>query len=251
MTQPSPPSLADEFAAALDWWRDAGVDHDYNDDVTEWLAEPEAGQPSPRPTPTPAKKAEPAPPPPPKKIGGEQETWPAELVAFQKWWVADSSIDDGGAFPPIAPIGGTNAALMAIVPEPEESDSDTLLSGQQGRLLRGFLQATGFDEGQIYIAAALRRHTPMPDWPALRSAGLGDLLQHHIALAAPKRIISFGRNIPPLLGNDTAQSSVILQNINHEGRSIPAMGVASLSELLRSASRRKKLWHQWLEWTDD
>lgn len=250
MTEPSPSTLADEFAAALDWWRDAGVDHDYSDDVTDWLAAPEAPLPVEQQPPASKKKAVPTPPPAPKKIGGDRASWPSELAAFQQWFAANNTLDDGGAFPAVPPKGAQGAELMVLVPEPEENDRDTLLSGPQGRLLKGILQAAGISADQVYIAAVLRRHTPMPDWADLRSAGLGDVVHHHILLAAPKRLLTFGRSIPPLLGNDTAQGSVILQNINHQGGSIPAMGAGSLSELLRSASRRQRFWQRWLEWTD-
>lgn len=254
MNDPAPPSLgqslADEYAAALEWWRDAGVDHDFSDDVTDWLAEPEVPASSEHAASKPKKKAEPAPPPPPKKIGGEADSWPTELVAFQEWFASSTELDDGGAFPAIKPSGTASAELMIIVPEPEENDKDALLSGPQGRLLQGITQAAGIGTEQLYLATALRRHTPMPDWPALRASGIGAILAHHINLAAPKRILTFGRNIPPLLGNDTAQGTVILPNFNHEGRSTPVMGVSSLSELLRSAGKREKFWHRWLEWTD-
>ncbi|MXO90415.1 uracil-DNA glycosylase family protein [Pontixanthobacter aquaemixtae] len=249
MTEPSPTTLADEFAAALDWWRSAGVDHDFGDDVTEWLAAHEPDEISPQP---PAKlaKNEVAAPPPPKKIGGEKESWPEDLAQFHNWWVTDSSIDDGGAYPALAPRGSAGAKLMIVVAEPEEHDSDTLLSGPQGRLLDGILKAAGFAAEDTYIAATLRRHTPVPDWAALKAAGLCDLLAHHIALAAPNRILTFGRNIPPLLGNDTAQGAAILHNINHDNRSTPVMSVGSLAQLLRSAGRRQRFWQHWLEWTD-
>ncbi|MBW8755706.1 MAG: hypothetical protein JF595_16475, partial [Sphingomonadales bacterium] len=30
--------FTEEIAAAFDWWRDAGVDCDYGDEPTQWLA---------------------------------------------------------------------------------------------------------------------------------------------------------------------------------------------------------------------
>ena len=32
--------LASDYAAALDWWREAGVDSDYVDEPQAWLREP-------------------------------------------------------------------------------------------------------------------------------------------------------------------------------------------------------------------
>ncbi|MGB7374468.1 hypothetical protein [Pontixanthobacter sp.] len=254
-------TLAEEFAAAVAWWKEAGVDHDFADDATDWLAD----------TPVPADSASAAPSTygstsatplapvrplaqrpvksPPQKIGGNTDSWPSDLAAFQQWWLSDPSIDDGGAFPVVGPTGNAGCSLMVIVADPEESDTATLLSGRHGQLLTGMMRAAGTADDAVYTASVLRRHTPMPDWAALSAAGIGDVLLHHVRLAAPKRIVTFGRNIPPLLGNDTAQGTAILQNVNHDGESIPAMGAGSLAELLRSAGRRQKFWQRWLEWT--
>ncbi len=248
--EPSGATLADEFSAALEWWKEAGVDSDFADDATDWLEAPatEATRDPTAPTKPKTKPTE-APPPPPKKIGGDAEGWPGELAAFTKWWLESDAIDDGGASPVIAPRGSANPELLILVPEPEETDSDTLLSNTQGCLLGGILRAADLAEEKVFIASVLRRHTPMPDWTALQAAGLGDLLTHYVGLVNPKRILAFGRNIPPLLGNDTAQGAAILHNINHEGRSIPVLGVGSLAELMRSAPRRQRFWQRWLEWT--
>jgi len=249
-TDPSTTTLADEFAAALDWWREAGVDSDFSDDATQWLEEPaaEAKAESLPPKKAIAKAAQ-APPPPPKKVGGDAESWPDNLESFTKWWTESKTIDDGGAFPIVPPRGPANPELLILVTEPEEKDGSTLLSDVQGRLLAGMLRASGMTEEHLFLASVLRRHTPMPDWTALKAAGADDLLAHYVHLVNPKRILSFGRNIPPLLGNEPAQGAAILQNFNHEGRSIPLMGAGSLAELLRSAPRRQRFWQRWLEWT--
>lgn len=250
-TTPTDGNLVEEFEAALAWWNAAGVDQDFSDDATDWLADAEpASAPSANAAPPAIKKKVAPPPPPPPKIGGEKDSWPTDLAGFQHWWVNNSSIDEGGAFPVIGPAGDAGAQLMVIVAEPEESDVETLLSGPHGNLLAGMMRAANISAGEIYTASVLRRHTPMPDWQALTSSGIGDLTLHHVKLAAPKRILTFGRNIPPLFGNDTAQGGAILQNVNHEGRSIPSMGVGSLSDLLRSAGRRQRFWQRWLEWTE-
>ncbi|GAA4643647.1 hypothetical protein GCM10023115_16070 [Pontixanthobacter gangjinensis] len=253
MEQPTNNNLADEFAAALEWWKEAGVDSDFADDATDWLAEADTlkgvSSPMQQIAPQPKKPIAPAATPPAKRIGGDQAGWPAELAAFQSWLLESADVDDGGAFPIVPMRGLKGSELMVIVSEPEESDRDHLLSGPQGNLLSGMMRAACLDDSGLYLTSVLRRHTPMPDWSSMAEAGLGELLSHHIALAAPKRILTFGRNIPALLGNDTAQGAAILHNFNHEGGSIPAMGVSSLAELLRSAGRRERFWQSWLGWT--
>lgn len=260
MTGPKTPTLIEEFAAAQAWWKDAGVDFDFDDMATDWLAQPdekvsqELPDPAYAPIPAAAKtspaahnaaalKAKIAP------LGGEKSAWPGDLDAFQSWWLTEPSLDSGGSFPRIAPRGAAGAKLMIIVAEPEEQDSDILLSGPLGKFLDNILAAMNLNADEVYFAAALPRHIPMADWQQLQAAGLAQLLHHHIALAAPEKICALGRNIWPLLGHDLAQGSAHLPDFNHEGGSVPVLGAEGLAELLRSPPRRKRFWHRWLEWT--
>lgn len=260
MTSPKPRTLTEEFAAAQAWWKDAGVDQDFDDTATNWLAEAEAppalelSDPAYAPVPA-TKKTASTPgniaPEKPKMamLGGEKSGWPGDLAAFQSWWLTEPSLDSGGSFPRVAPRGLSGAKLMVLVAEPEQSDSDRLLSGPLGKFLENILSAMGQSADETYFAAALPRHIPMADWAELQAAGLGDLLHHHIALAAPERICVLGRNIWPLLGHDLTQGTANLPNFNHDGRSVPILGAEGLAELLRSPPRRKRFWQRWLAWT--
>ncbi len=253
MDQRSSLPAADDFAAALDWWRDAGVDHDFADDATEWLAEPEpeiaTAPAAPKPAPDrPEPKAEPQ--EEIRPFGGESSGWPTDLAAFRSWWLEEPSLDAGGTGPRVAPRGDAKPALMILAAEPEQVDNDTLLSGPQGRLVDSFLRAAGIAPEKVYIASALPRPVPVPDWENLRAAGIGKLLEHHAHLADPQRILVFGRNILPLIGHAPAQDSAVLREFNHEGRCVPVMGSRGLADLLRSAAGRERLWQRWLDWTD-
>lgn len=260
MTGPKSRTLIEEFAAAQAWWESAGVDSDFDDVATDWLAQPEPGaalqlsDPAYAPLPS-AKKTSPDPRKPgPGQVelaplGGDKSCWPDDLAAFQSWWLAEPSLDSGGTFPRIAPRGAAGAKLMIIVAEPGEDDSEVLLSGALGKFLDNMLAAMGLIADEVYLAAALPRHIPMADWQQMQAAGLGELLHHHIALAAPDKICALGRNIWPLLGHDLAQGSANLPNFNHDGRSVPVLGAEGLEELLRSPPRRKRFWQRWLAWT--
>ncbi len=260
MTSPKTRTLIEEFAAAQAWWNDAGVDSDFDDVATDWLAEPEAStlaelaDPAYAPAPT-TKKTSPTPGNAApamvelEPLGGSKATWPSDLEGFQTWWLAEQSLDSGGSFPRIAPRGPGGAKLMIIVAEPEEQDSERLLSGPLGKFLENILAAMSLNAEDIYFAAVLPRHIPMADWQQMQAAGLGELLHHHIALAAPEKICAFGRNIWPLLGHDLTQGSANLPNFNHEGRSVPILGAEGLAELLRSPPRRKRFWQRWLAWS--
>ena len=238
---------AEDFAAALDWWREAGVDSDFADAATNWLAPPvapteQAAAPVPK-----RQIAEPAEPAGELPFGGDAQLWPASLDAFRELWLTAPALEDGGIGPRVAPRGRLGADLMVLVAMPEEDDTETLLSGAGGRLITGFLRAAGIDAENVYYASVLPRCTAMPD---LARDGLGQVLRHHAALVGPGRILALGRNILPLLSHEPAQAPAILTQFNHEGRSVPLLEARGPAELLRSARARADLWRRWLEWTD-
>jgi uracil-DNA glycosylase len=250
----APGALKANIAAALDWWREAGVDHDYHDDPRDWLpaqADPAVAEPPPQlaPPPPPARPAYGAAPQAMAAVGGPREGWPQRLEDFGPWWLTEPSLDHGIVMDRIAPRGPPGAALMVLVDQPEAGDRDQLLSGPQGTLLDAFLRAAGLDRDQVYVAAALCRHTPMPDWSALTAAGLDSVTTHHVGLAAPQRLIVLGANLSPLLGHDPTLSAESLRSFNHEGRTIPALAAPGLEDMLARPRRKAVLWQRWLDWT--
>lgn len=257
MSEPARPPAREEIAAAIEWWRDAGVDNLYHDDATAWLAQ---GEPAPAAAPTPAVEPPVAPGPrlaqrPVEEIarppfGGPEQGWPDRLDRFAPWWLAEPALEIGGTGPRIAPRGLAEPPLMVVVAHPEEEDRDTLLSGEQGRLLLGFLRAAGLEAERVYLASLLPRFTAAPDWVAAAMAGAGKVLAHHIGLVSPQRLLILGGNILPLLGNDTAQEGKTSRHFNHKGRSFPFVEGQGPARLLRSAAARRALWHSWLDGTD-
>lgn len=244
------PTLADQFAAAIDWWRSAGVDHDYVDDATDWLAEPEE-EPvhkavEERPTGTDAALAA----PPETKIDLLGENPPGDIEAFREWWLSAPEIDAGGPGGRVAPRGPIAAELMVLVMDPEAGDGEKLLSQGHGRLLANFLRAAGIDETRVYFASVLPRPTPMAEASSIELSGMGDVMRHHIALAAPKRILAFGRNILPLLGHDVAHDPASSLEFNRNGESLPLMGVVGLDSLGSVPRLKAVFWQKWLDWFD-
>ena len=246
MPSDTAPSLAEQVAAAHDWWREAGVDQLFADEATVWLEE----KPEPAAAAPAAKSAAPPPPPPEPTIGGAPASWPTELAQFAQWWLAEPSLDHGGAAPRVPPRGPADAKLMVLVPEPEKEDNERLLSGEQGNLLASFLKNAGVAEDEVYFAAALPRHTPMADWRGLHRTGLGKIILHQVELVAPERLILFGRDVTALLGHDPAKNTQFLLNFNHQGGSVRALTARSLDHMLRIPPARKRLWQDWLDWTD-
>lgn len=264
----SDPSLAREFAAALAWWQSAGVDCDFADDATAWLADaapevqaqpqhagrigassavsspgqqsnPASHRTAPVAVPQPTAPASPR-----RNLLGDSP--PADLATFRQWWLESPELDTGGLYPRIAPRGGSGAALMVLVPQPEEHDRDVLLQGPQGRLLANILAAMGLDDSATYIASALPCHTPMADLATLTAGGMDAVLAHHVALAAPQRLLVLGTGLAPMLG---PQGDQPLREINYNGGKTPLMVSETLDAMMDMPRLKARFWKRWMEWS--
>ena len=264
-------TLAREFEAALAWWQAAGVDCDFVDDATVWLADapltapsagvagalrgqpgaasalPQSGKASSARAGTPlASPPEPAAIPRRDLLG---DSPPADLAAFHAWWMQAPGLSPSSSFARVPPRGCAGAALMVLVPAPEAGDGDTLLSGPQGRLLANILAAMGLDESQTYIAAALPCHTPMADLAALAADGMDAVTAHHVGLVAPQRLLALGAGLGPMLGANTATGEHPLREINHAGRKTSAMLSETLDALMDMPRLKARFWRRWIEWS--
>lgn len=241
---------AAELAAAQAWWREAGVDLAFSDDATDWLAatRTQAAQPFADPVLQASKSAPPTPPAKPR-IGGDRASWPTTLEDFAGWWLTEPSLDPAPAAQRVLPSGPHGAPLMVLVAMPEPGDDAALLQGRQGRLLDAILAAFGHSRDQVYLASILPRPIAAPDWAAMTAGGLGEVLAHHVALAAPQRLIVFGRDVSSLLGHDPAQVAQSSLRFNHEGSSVPLTFAPSLEALLERPALKRGLWARWLDWT--
>ena len=174
---------------------------------------------------------------------------PQDLAAFVPWWLTEPLLDEGRSGGRIAPQGAAGAKLMVLVEEPEAEDSEALLSGPEGRLLDAMLAAFGLKREDAYLASVLPRHKPAPDWNILMQQGIGQVIVHHIGLAAPERLLVLGGNILPLIGHELPQRPAVLRQFNQEGRTIPMLASWGLPALMRQPRAKPVLWRTWLEWT--
>lgn len=250
----SEPIQHEAIAAAIAWWRDAGVDHDFADEARKWLA-PQPSDvteslDSARASAAPDVYTPPPPPPAPprERLGGARESWPNGFEQFCEWWQSEPSLDSGQVAGRVPPRGSPRSEVMVLVDHPEAQDHDVLLSGPQGKLIQAILGALGIASEQTYLAAALPRHMPMPDWPALAEAGLGEVLAHHVALAQPRRVLVFGAHVSSLLGHDPAKTSGFLPNLGHEGANMPILVAPELSALAARPRGKARLWQALLDW---
>ena len=246
-----PPSLTSEMEAALAWWQLAGVDHDYHEDVTDWLAGTDAAV---QPAPAPSQPDAPSQHSPGETIKVARtnllgDNPPADLAAFRQFWLETPGLDAIGPRGRIAPRGERGAELMVLVTDPEERDREHLLSGPQGQLLARILSAMGLSEEQVYLASALPRHTPMADTDAMAAAGLDAVVVHHITLAAPKRILAMGSGILPLLGHTSTKAPSSLAQINQSLPDTPLLLTEGLDAMMTMPRLKARFWRNWMAWT--
>lgn len=257
----APSSVSEELAAAMEWWREAGVDCDFTDDATVWLQttppadgnmaqaeeaqrakskllerEPEAA----------ASKAAATP-----RVNFFADNKPQTLEDFREFWLTAPGLDAIGPRGRVPPRGAKEADLMVLVVDPEESDRDTLLSGRHGALLDRILKATGASSGSVYFASALPRHTPMADTATLAMGGLDTVLEHHIALAAPRRILAFGAQLTPFIAENHSDTQTSLRSINYKAALPPVLAGEGLDSLIETPPLKARFWRRWMEWSAD
>lgn len=239
MENRSPMTLGEQFAAAQDWWRDAGVDQDFLDEVQVMLADEEEAAPQPAATETVTKPAELEPP----KLAAAD--LPDSLEAFHVWWTSEANPFAESLNRTVAPRGVTEPSVMVLAPMPEADDTEALLSGPQGRFVANILHAAGVEVDRAYFASALPGHMPLPDWDRYGSEGLGVALLRHIALVKPERLILFGSKLPPMFGHDPAAPPEMFQQVDQT----TVLTTFAPDRLLDHARQRARLWKRLLEWT--
>jgi DNA polymerase len=266
-SHPSPlaAELAPELAAAFAWWEAAGIDCNFTDDVTDWLAVSTA--PAARSGPDPsaksrsgnAAKAHDTPaylrktetPEDDIRLDLLGDSAPSDLAAFHQWWLEAPGLDAIGPRGRVPLHGQAGAELMVLVIDPEEGDRDRLLAGPQGRLLARIIPAMGLRQEDVYLASALPRHTPMADTAALAAGGMDEVLAHHIKLACPNRVLAFGTNILPLLRHELTKDLPSLREINQGPRFIPLLVSEGLDSLMAMPRLKARFWRRWIEWSAD
>lgn len=257
----APPNVSDELAAAMEWWREAGVDCDFTNDATVWLqtTPAEAGETAQaevdeRPRSKLLERAAEAPAPksaPTARVDFFADTRPESLEEFREFWLSAPGLDAIGPRGRVPPRGASEAELMVLVVDPEESDRDTLLSGRHGKLLERILKATGTQADNVYFASALPRHTPMADTAALAMGGLDTVLEHHITLAAPRRILAFGAQLTPFIAENPADTQTSLRSINYKPALPPVLAGEGLDSLIETPPLKARFWRRWMEWSAD
>ncbi|GAA4219940.1 hypothetical protein GCM10022253_22870 [Sphingomonas endophytica] len=180
-------------ASALDWWHDAGVDVVVGDEGFAWLdsaAQQLAARQAVRPMAA--------------EVARAGDALPGDAAAFAAWRVGEAAPEarwGGGA---IAASGPADAELMVFVDCPERDDRELLMEGEVGRLFERMLAAIGRTRADTALASVCVRRPTTGRVPRDIEARLGEIARHHVALAAPKRLLVMG---------DAASRAILTMNV--------------------------------------
>lgn len=224
--------------SALDWWAEAGVDTIVDNVPYDWLsvarpltAEPDA---SAAPVALTAIVASPAAPAP----------LPATLAEFRAFLQTDAQIP-GPTAARIEPTGDPAGGTMVILdmPEPGDRASGALLSGDAGALFDRMLAAMKLDRSAIYLVPFSPARPASGRLSDGDSARLAPLMRHHIALAAPKRVLVLGdAPAKALLGKPLASARAATSLLDVAGVAIPAIASFTPRFVLERPDYRKPAW---------
>lgn len=217
--------------SALDWWAEAGVDTIVDDLPHDWL---KADRPT---APVPASSAPAATPAPAAAL-------PATLADFRAWLLTDAAVP-GPVTARIDVTGDPASGTMVILDMPETDDraTGTLLSGDAGALFDRMLAAMKLDRTAIYLVPFAPARPATGRLGDADSIALARLMRHHIALAAPKRLLLLGdAPAKALLGKPLAQARAPGQSIEIGGASVPAAASFHPRFVLGRPDYRKPAW---------
>jgi DNA polymerase len=226
--------LGDEFASALDWWVEAGVDALVDDAPRDWLA------PKPKPQaiiPAAASVAVAATAPAASLL-------PADLAGFQAWLADPANLPALG--PTRLPLQGDPAAgLMILTDMPDVADmaAGALLSGDVGKLFDRMLAAIGLDRGRTYIASLLPARPPGGRIDRALAQELVEIARHHLALAAPRIVLLIGdKAVQAMTGLDMAAARHGKQVLNHSGGTVAAIATFHPRFLIQHGACKADSW---------
>lgn len=219
-------------ASALSWWHEAGVDIVVDELPRDWTAREEAVQATgiavEQPTPA-----------------DEEPRLPATLEAFIAWRFGGAAPESAWGEPVVHVAGDPAAPLMIVTDMPEAGDCDigALLSGDAGRLFDRMLAAIGLGRASVYLVSLCIARPVTGLVPREIELKLGELARHHVALAAPKRLLLLGQTVSrAIFGPDVGPGRARLHAVNHHGGQSEAVATYHPRFLLTKPAAKADAW---------
>jgi DNA polymerase len=219
-------------ASALSWWQEAGVDTVVDEAPRDWTARENAA---------PA-KADPAQQAP---LVEEEVPLPATLEAFIDWRFGGDAPESAWGEPVVHVTGNPASPLMIVTDMPESGDCDAgaLLTGDAGRLFDRMLAAIGHDRGSVYLVSLCIARSVTGQVPREIEEKLAELARHHVALAAPKRVLLLGQTVSrAILGADAGTGRGRLQPVNYQGGQSEAVATYHPRFLITKPAAKADAW---------
>lgn len=219
-------------ASALAWWQEAGVNIVVDDLPRDWTAR-ENSAPAKHEIVQPSATVE------------EEAPLPATLEAFIDWRFGGAAPEMAWGEPVVHVAGDPAAPLMIMTDLPESGDCSlgTLLSGDAGRLFDRMLAAIEHDRASIYLVSLCIARPVTGLVPRDSEGKLGELARHHVALAAPKRLLLLGQTVSrAILGADGAAWRGRLQPVNYQGGQSHAVATYHPRFLLTKPAMKADAW---------
>jgi uracil-DNA glycosylase family 4 len=243
--------IADSY---LHWWTLSGVENLVGETPAGWLDAPAVNDNAPKRR---AAQLQPAELPPlpevliKKEAQDEQKTkapavFPDDWDAFQSW-LGESPDVPGADWDNrrILPQGNRQSKLMVITawPEMEDHRAGHLFSGDAGLLFDRMLKAVGLTIDDCYIASLA---TTRPAGGRCQEGDLPELqrlLDHHIRLAAPERLLLIGGDITRVMLQKALQTTRgKISEIHNGDQLLQAVTIPHPSLLLARPSYKAAAW---------
>ncbi len=218
--------MARDVASLMGWWQDAGVDQAIAEEPQPWLGRSAVAQPV---------KAEPIVAP-----------LPGSLDTLANWIKNSPDFTEAGPSQRrIAPAGMPHANVMILTDMPESDDhlSGQMMSGQVGILFDRMLAAIGLDRSTVWISSLSPSRPATGRIAADDLVRLSEIAQHHIKIAAPKRLWLLGQTTSrAVLGVDELATKGKLHLINHGTCMVEVVASMHPRLLLQNPARKAGVW---------
>lgn len=218
----------------LGWWELAGVDTLVSENQQGWLNQKESSPP-----PAAAPQTTIAMP-----IGGSD--MPSSLSEFLAWLKTSPDVPEAAwATTRIVPEANapTDIMIIADMPDVEDMEAQTLLSGTAGRLFDRMLGAIGLHRSTVYLCSLASARPPGGMLAPESSVRLAQIMQRHIALVAPKGLLLLGdKTSRALLAADASGDRGKLQTLNHDNGTLNAVATFHPRFLMRQPAAKAECW---------